>query len=199
MENCYWEKIQSIPTLPCLSSGLLPIEAILTKPECNNTMSSISQGKILHRQSSHAVDAAFNSCDCPKRCNATEYQVSSTPSAQCLWESGLCSEPGHTCLLLRFPSTRVRSSSVLFIDTLLPSRSKEENIPLNLLIVLQVSYILEKEKMNLLDLLSNIGGIVGLCLGVSLISVFDLVEFIYFIVRDRLKKRRNAINLDGKN
>ncbi|CAG0903272.1 unnamed protein product, partial [Darwinula stevensoni] len=40
----------------------------------------------------------------------------------------------------------------------------------------QVPHFLEKEKVTLLDLLSNIGGIVGICLGSSLLTLFDIIE-----------------------
>ena len=62
----------------------------------------------------------------------------------------------------------------------------------------QVSYILEKEKVTLPDLLSNIGGIIGACLGISLLSVLNVIEQIFSSIRNKLFPRRIEIIDDGK-
>ncbi|CAG0900377.1 unnamed protein product [Darwinula stevensoni] len=49
-----------------------------------------------------------------------------------------------------------------------------------------IPHFLEKEKVTLLDLLSNIGGIVGICLGASLITLFDIAEMNIVTVREPL-------------
>jgi len=41
---------------------------------------------------------------------------------------------------------------------------------------LEYEYITEKPKMNLVDLLANIGGTLGLCLGISVLSFIEIFE-----------------------
>ena len=62
----------------------------------------------------------------------------------------------------------------------------------------QVPYITEKEKVTLPDLLSNIGGIVGICLGVSLITIFDIIEQICSRIQFNLLARRIGTIEDEK-
>ncbi|CAG0887839.1 unnamed protein product [Darwinula stevensoni] len=57
---------------------------------------------------------------------------------------------------------------------------------------------LEKEKVTLHDLLSNIGGIVGVCLGISLITIFDIIDQICCSFRSKLFSRQNRIINDGE-
>ncbi|CAG0887400.1 unnamed protein product [Darwinula stevensoni] len=44
IENCFWEMVQSDPDLPCLSPGLLPDGANLTKPKCGSPRNESMQG-----------------------------------------------------------------------------------------------------------------------------------------------------------
>ncbi|CAG0905669.1 unnamed protein product [Darwinula stevensoni] len=62
----------------------------------------------------------------------------------------------------------------------------------------RIPYILEKEKVTLQDLLSNIGGIVGVCLGISLITIFDIIDQICYSVRSKILSRRNRIIKDDE-
>ncbi|CAG0898104.1 unnamed protein product [Darwinula stevensoni] len=57
----------------------------------------------------------------------------------------------------------------------------------------QVPYFREQEKLTLLDVLSNIGGIVGVCLGASLITLYDMVEMAFSTIRCKLMRRKNEV------
>ncbi|CAG0895364.1 unnamed protein product [Darwinula stevensoni] len=56
----------------------------------------------------------------------------------------------------------------------------------------------ELQKVNIVDLLSNIGGIVGVCLGVSIITIFDLIDGVCSRIRCKLLSRRNAVIQESK-
>ena len=119
--------MQAIPSLPCLNSGLLPYAALLTKPECNDTKSSINQTNILGILSSDMIRFSFSNCKCPKRCNLTEYRISFDPSEMCGNEPGsICHQDGHACLYFSFPSTRVRFSSVFLVYVILSILDKRK-------------------------------------------------------------------------
>ena len=55
----------------------------------------------------------------------------------------------------------------------------------------QMLRLRETPKVNLLELLSNIGGIVGICLGIHIVSVFDLISdaiaLLWFVFRGKLR------------
>ena len=54
----------------------------------------------------------------------------------------------------------------------------------------QVPHFLEKEKMTFVDLLSSIGGIIGVCLGASLLTLFNIIERGYANMHHKIRKRR---------
>ncbi|CAG0886449.1 unnamed protein product [Darwinula stevensoni] len=61
----------------------------------------------------------------------------------------------------------------------------------------QIPHFLEKEKVTLLDLLSSIGGIVGICLGASLVTLFDIAEMVCSRIPCRFFPRRNEVVATG--
>ncbi|CAG0899127.1 unnamed protein product [Darwinula stevensoni] len=170
MENCFWERMQADPNLPCLNPDLLPKEARVTKQGCRD---AVSERHHLMTLVNTYTDASLNAsvharaCGCPKRCNVTDYRIFADPTSVCRRDLADSVGDGKAILVFGFPSKRVPQ-------------------------------FLEKEKVNLVDLLSNIGGIVGICLGASLITLFDIMEQVYFSLRHKLYQQRNEILPDGK-
>ncbi len=46
-------------------------------------------------------------------------------------------------------------------------------------------------KMYLFDLISSIGGTMGLCLGMSFLSIFEIFDLIYHLLERRIRKTLN--------
>ncbi|CAG0885161.1 unnamed protein product [Darwinula stevensoni] len=153
MENCFWERFQSRPGLPCIISSLLTQEVNLTVPKCQDRKSEKEMvGELLSAIPTEMPTLADN-CNCPRRCNMTEYHISGDPTSACSQEVQSFRGAGRAILFFTFPSKLV-------------------------------PHFLEKEKVTLPDLLSNIGGIVGVCLGISLITIFDIVEQVRLMLEE---------------
>ncbi|CAG0894538.1 unnamed protein product [Darwinula stevensoni] len=146
MENCFWKRFQSRVGVSCLIPSLMPKEASPTKPECEDVQSEMKNLKEMWNAESEEVENEWRNCNCPKRCNMVDYRVSEDPT------SSACDAA--------VSSFGKDGAAFLFFG--FPSS--------------RVPRFREKEKVTLPDLLSNIGGIVGLCLGFSLISVFDVLQ-----------------------
>lgn len=198
MEMCFWKKFQSRPSLPCLVPSLLPMEVNLTKPECKGVMDEarqLAELKTVLKENSSGTKL-LEDCDCPRRCNATEYRISADPSVTIRGRDEEKVSDGLARLYFSFPSNRVRPSSVsppLGIR-FRPSRGNNGFVWNGL----QVPHLLEQEKVTLLDLLSNIGGIVGICLGVSLVTVFDIIEDVCSRIRCKLFQPGNEVNHESR-
>ena len=57
---------------------------------------------------------------------------------------------------------------------------------------LQVGRFLEQPAMSLLSLLSAIGGILGLCLGISVLSLFDGFEWMLLTLYKRVVQKTQS-------
>ncbi|CAG0893853.1 unnamed protein product [Darwinula stevensoni] len=143
MEKCFWKNIQLDKDLPCLNPSLLPEEAILLKPKCQDIETERKHlQKLTTAYENHTLLAY---CNCPKRCKVADYHIFVDPSPACQEEFDNYTDAGYAWLAISFPSKRV-------------------------------PIFLEKEKVSLTDLLANIGGIIGICLGVSLVGLFEFID-----------------------
>ncbi|CAG0893320.1 unnamed protein product [Darwinula stevensoni] len=159
LEKCFWERIQTNPSLPCLFPSLMPKEVNLTKPECQTASAEIEQSQTLRKSMGAVMDQLWN-CNCPERCSVTDYHILSDPTSACQ-TSGI--ENGKALLFYRFPSSRV-------------------------------PYSLEMGKLTLPDLVWNVGGIVSIYLGLSLIMLSDIIEQGCFNFPCRAFRRGNEIH-----
>ncbi|CAG0895365.1 unnamed protein product [Darwinula stevensoni] len=145
MENCFWGWVQSRPQLPCLDPILITKEVNLTKPVCLDPDSSNGLLEELEKARKFFMDPES---EIGKNCS--------------------CPKRCHRSIHYIIPDpnsngfkgsefSRNTGSATLFFN--FPSR--------------RVSTFVEQEKATILELLSDIGGIVGICLGVSIVTIFD--------------------------
>ncbi|CAG0897749.1 unnamed protein product [Darwinula stevensoni] len=170
MENCFWGWVQSRPQLPCLDPILITKEVDLTKPVCSDPNNSKVMLEELEKARKYFVDPES---EIGKNCS--------------------CPKRCHRSIYYIFPDpnsngfkgsefSRNTGSATLFFN--FPSR--------------RVSTFVEQEKTTILELLSDIGGIVGICLGVSIVTIFDLVDGACSRIRCKLLYCRKKI-IQGSN
>ncbi|CAG0899572.1 unnamed protein product [Darwinula stevensoni] len=104
----------------------------------------------------------------------------------CIWEKMLARDnlTGLSCFM---PALLTKEVNLTILEC---KNWKDETHSFSL-----IPHFLEKEKVTLLDLLSNIGGIVGICLGASLVTLFDIAEMV--CSRIRFFPRRNEVVATG--
>ena len=172
MENCFWELVHSLDAVSCLIPSLMTKEANVTKPVCADVKSKwIHIQKLWNVQKNEFQE--LKSCNCLKRCKLLDYRVSVDPTSSfCDGAMESYVGDGVAFLFFSFPSNRVRIAPSFSLSW------RRKKITLRIF-EFQVPRFWEKERVTFLDLLSNIGGIVGVCLGVSLITVFDIIQGVY--------------------
>ncbi|CAG0892941.1 unnamed protein product, partial [Darwinula stevensoni] len=153
IENCFWEKVQSLKELPCLNPRLLPKEARVNISECTTVVDEKKQFSILDQYLAETDDL---NCNCPVRCKYVDYHVSAT-TFNANW----------TGMYFSIPSMRVL-------------------------------HLKDTVKMNTLDLLSSLGGIVGICLGISIVSVLDIVLEAFFFLWAAFKGKLGNSGVVGR-
>ncbi|CAG0900262.1 unnamed protein product [Darwinula stevensoni] len=108
MENCFWERFQSRPGLPCIIPSLLTQEVNLTVLNCHDRKSEKEMvGELLTAIPTEMPTLAEN-CNCPRRCNMTKYHISGDPTSACSQEIQSFRGAGRAILFFTFPSKLVR-------------------------------------------------------------------------------------------
>ena len=110
MENCFWKKFQSDPDLPCIISFLTTNETELKKSQCENRDAESDFIDRLLEAQREARKMRSQDCNCPKRCNQIDYQISADPTRACQMTYGTL-ESGRAVLIVSFPSQKVRNHS----------------------------------------------------------------------------------------
>jgi len=125
---------------------------------------------------------------CPLECNSGEYQIATSfsqyPTRQYA-ENSLINNP---IIASKFPNGTLNyeiiKQSVLSLNVFYDTLSYTEYI--------------ESPKLEIFDLVSNIGGIIGVFVGASLLSVFEIVEVAIEILAVLFKKTSVTVFIGSK-
>ncbi|CAG0883166.1 unnamed protein product [Darwinula stevensoni] len=165
MENCFWGWVQSRPQLPCLDPILITKEVNLTKPVCLDPNNSKVMLEELEKARKYFMDPES---ELGKNCS--------------------CPKRCHRSIYYIFPESNSNGFKVSEFSRNTGSATLFFNFPSR-----RVSTFVEQEKTTILELLSDIGGIVGICLGVSIVTIFDLVDWACSRIRCKLLSCRKKI------
>ncbi|CAG0898110.1 unnamed protein product [Darwinula stevensoni] len=149
MERCFWNVIQTSPDVPCLSPLLLPRSINATKPDCRTASEEDEQLRIVFEEKLRLFRG--ETCNCPKNCHIKNYRVANDPNAH------VCREAVQSPHM--WPLAEGTTATLIFS---FPSS--------------RMPQVAERLALSVGDLLSTVGGIVGICLGASILSLFDILE-----------------------
>ena len=108
MENCFWDRVQSLDGVSCVIPSFMTKEANVTKPECQDAESKRRYIQKLRNFENSESENEWRNCKCLKRCKLVDYRVSVDPAfSSCDSIVKSFKGEGAAFLFFSFPSNRV--------------------------------------------------------------------------------------------